>query len=241
MKKHSARFELHSADRVFSVAYTNVAGYNCGYTITTPNGSTIRRIVERDEFRCNLVTNCATHFNSALVDSNLYAFDALSRPTTRRTGTTDVSSVDAYFAYNNRSEVVSSAIGTNIFSHAYDSIGNHVLFSDNLTTNTFAHNQVNQMVGRVVLNAPSTVFAYTFDGGLSSDGDWDYAYNAEDQLVSVTSSSLTNGAVRVFNSYDYRHRRISKTVQRLSVTTDVRIRRLEPDTRDGCGNRRRHY
>ena len=75
------------------------------------------------------------------------------------------------------------------------------------------------MVGRVVLNAPSTVFAYTPDGGLSSDGDWDYAYDAEDQLVSVTSSSLTNGAIRVFNSYDYRHRRISKTVQRLSVTT----------------------
>ena len=125
----------------------------------------------------------------------------------------------AKHTYTNGDEVVSAAIGTNIFSHAYDSIGNQVLFSDNLTTNTFSHNQVNQMVGRVVLNAPSTAFAYTPDGGLSSDGDWDYAYDAEDQLVSVTSASLTNGAVRVFNSYDYRHRRISKTVQRLSVTT----------------------
>ena len=86
MKKHSARFELHSAGRAFSVAYANVAGYNCGYTITTPNGSTIRRIVERDEFRRSLVTSCATCFNSSLVDSNAYAFDALARPTTRRTG-----------------------------------------------------------------------------------------------------------------------------------------------------------
>ena len=124
----------------------------------------------------------------------------------------------AKHTYTNGDEVVSAAIGTNIFSHAYDNIGNQVLFSDNLTTNTFSHNQVNQMVGRVVLNAPSTAFAYTPDGGLSSDGDWDYAYDAEDQLASVTSADLTNGAIRVFNTYDYRHRRTSKTVQRLSVS-----------------------
>ena len=74
--------------------------------------------------------------------------------------------------------------------YAYDSIGNHVLFSDNLTTNTFSHNQVNQMVGRVVLNAPSTAFAYTPDGGLSSDGTWNYSYDAEDQLTSVISTEL---------------------------------------------------
>ncbi len=41
---------------------------------------------------------------------------------------------------------------------------------------------------------------------------------AEDQLVSVTSASLTNGAIRVLNTYDYRHRRTSKIVQRLNST-----------------------
>ncbi len=142
-----------------------------------------------------------------------------SCPAARVSSTTGCQPVQSAFAYNNRSEVVSAAIGTNIFSHAYDSIGNHVLFSDNLTTNTFAHNQVNQMVGRVVLNAPSTAFAYTPDGGLSSDGTWNYSYDAEDQLTSVISTELTNGAIRVQNSYDYRHRRISKMVQKLSVTT----------------------
>ena len=50
-----------------------------------------------------------------------------------------ISYIQSAFIYNDRSEVVSAAIGTNIFSHTYDSIGNHVLFSDNLTTNTFAH------------------------------------------------------------------------------------------------------
>ena len=48
---------------------------------------------------------------------------------------------------------------------------------------------------------------------------WKSAYDAEDQLRSVTSRSLTNGAIRVRNTYDYRRRRISKTVQRLNVTT----------------------
>ena len=71
--------------------------------------------------------------------------------------------------------------------------------------------------GRAAPSAPPTSFTYTPDGGPSSDGTWSYAYDAEDQLTSVTSSSLTNGAIRVLNTYDYRHRRTSKTVQRLNV------------------------
>ena len=209
----------NTAGRSFTVAYTNNAGYNYGYTITTPNGDTIRRIVARDDYRRSLVTNCVTYFNSSLVDSNLYAFDALSRPITRTTGTTGVSSVDSTFSYNNRSEVVSAAIGTNLFTHAYDDIGNHLLFGDNAVTYTFTHNQVNQMVGRAAPSVPPISFAYTPDGGLASDGTWSYAYDAEDQLISVTSSSLTNGAIRVLNTYDYRHRRTSKTVERLSIST----------------------
>ncbi len=209
----------NSVGRSFTVAYTNNAGNNYGYTITTPLGNTIRRIVDRDDWRRSLVTNCVTYFNSSLVDSNTYAFDALSRPTARTTGTTGVPPVDSTFAYNNRSEVVSAAIGTNLFTHVYDDIGNHLLFGDNAVTYTFTHNQVNQMVGRAAPSAPPISFTYTSDGGLSFDGTWTYAYDAEDQLRSVTSRSLTNGAIRVRNAYDYRRRRTSKTVQRLNVTT----------------------
>ena len=97
-------------------------------------------------------------------------------------------------------------------------IGNHLFFGDNAVTYTFTHNQVNQMVGRAAPSAPPTSFTYTPDGGLASDGTWSYAYDAEDQLTSVTSASLTNGAIRVLNTYDYRHRRTSKTVQRLYST-----------------------
>ena len=45
-----------------------------------------------------------------------------------------------------------------------------------------------------------------------------YAYDAENRLVSVTSSVETNGAIRVLNAYDHRNRRIRKTVQRLHST-----------------------
>jgi len=68
-------------------------------------------------------------------------------------------------------------------------------------------------------STPQRDLHHNADGGLSSDGIWTYAYDAEDQLRSVTSRSLTNGAIRVRNAYDYHHRRTSKTVQRLNVAT----------------------
>jgi len=209
----------NSAGRSFSVAYTNNTGYNYGYTLTTPSGNTIRRVVDRDDFRRDLVTNCATYFNSSPVDSNRYAFDALSRPMARTTGATGVSPVVSSFAYNNRSEVVSAAIGTNQFTHAYDDIGSHLLFGDNAVTNTYAHNNLNQITTSHRPPASPRTIHHNADGGLSSDGTWSYAYDAEDQLTSVTSRSLTNGAIRVRNAYDYRHRRTSKTVQRLNAAT----------------------
>ena len=48
---------------------------DCGYAITTPNGDTVHSIVERDDFNCSLVMNCATYFNSFPVDSNAYAYE----------------------------------------------------------------------------------------------------------------------------------------------------------------------
>ena len=44
------------------------------------------------------------------------------------------------------------------------------------------------------------------------------AYDAENRLMSATHAALTNGAVRVLNAYDHRHRRIRKTVQRVTVS-----------------------
>ncbi len=47
------------------------------------------------------------------------------------------------------------------------------------------------------------------------------AYDEKNCLVSVRSSSLANGAVRVLNSYDHNDRRVRKTVQRLMLPESV--------------------
>lgn len=194
--------------------------HSYGYTLTTPSGNTIRRIVERDDYRRSLVTNCVTYFNSSLIDSNVYAFDALSRPTARTTGTTGISPVDSTFAYNNRSEVVSAAIGTNLFTHAYDDIGNHLLFGDNATTNTYTHNNLNQITSLLRASQPlafsagEVITAYDIDGNMTQCGDWSFTYDAANQLKMVSS----NGVLLVTNFYDAKSRRVKKVTTEATTT-----------------------
>ena len=56
-------------------------------------------------------------------------------------------------------------------------------------------------------------FSHDLDGNLTNDYVFVYSYDSESRLASVSSASLTTGAVRVSNAYDYRNRRTSKTVQ----------------------------
>ena len=64
-------------------------------------------------------------------------------------------------------------------------------------------------------SAVTNKLTWSVQGGLQRDGRFIYAFDAEDQLASVTSAKLTNGTIRVVNANDYRHRRISKTVYTL--------------------------
>ena len=68
-------------------------------------------------------------------------------------------------------------------------------------------------------SAPQTTFIYDADGNMTRDGAHTYSYDAENRLRSVTSRSMTNGAIRVLNAYDHRNRRIRKIVQRLHSTS----------------------
>ena len=66
-------------------------------------------------------------------------------------------------------------------------------------------------------SVPLRELQYDADGNLRDDGDFHYSYDAEKRLVSARHSSLTNGALRVLNSYDHKHRRTRKTVQRFNI------------------------
>ena len=138
----------------------------------------------------------------------------------RPTNATDSVSLAREWLYNNRSELAAATIGTNQYGYAYDTIGNRLWSTDNVITNAYSANSLNQYttVGRAAPSAPQTSLIYDADGNMTRDGTYVYSYDAENRLRSVTSRSLTNGALRVLNAYDHRNRRIRKTVQRLHVS-----------------------
>ena len=172
-----------------------------------------RRVAAHNPFRRDLLDSCTATFNGNILDSHTYTYDVLSRPTARTSG-----GITSSFAYNERGEVVSAQIGANRFTHAYDFIGNQTNFVANAVTNTYTHNALNQIETAAIpplytLNSPLSI-SHDLDGNLTNDCVFAYAYDAANRLASVTSASLTNGAVRVVNAYDYRNRRTRKTVQR---------------------------
>lgn len=197
----------NAAGRSFMVSYMNAAGYNYGSTVKLPNGGVLRRVVERDPFRRGLVTGCSTYHGGTPVDSYAYAYDAGGRPVSRNGDS---------FGYDARDQVTYAAIGTNVFTHAYDGIGNHVLSGVNAETNHIINNGLNQTTA-----FGAEEITWNANGGMASDAHWNYAYDAEDRLVSATSRALTNGAVRVRNAYDWRSRRVVKCVDRYDADTGV--------------------
>ena len=125
-----------------------------------------------------------------------------------------------HWLHNSCPDLVGTIAGANIFMYAYDGIGNHVLHGVNLVTNRMKYDALNQRVSVLGASLPPRELSYTADGGLSNDGRFAYAYDAEDRLASVTSLALTNGAVRVRNEYDWRSRRVAKCVDRYDAGAD---------------------
>jgi len=73
-------------------------------------------------------------------------------------------------------------------------------------------------------------FTYDADGNLTSDGMWDYQWDAENRLVRVvTTTNAVNWGIpnRVLEfKYDYAGRRVEKHVVNLSAGTDTTTRYL---------------
>ena len=182
---------------------------DAGYALTLSNGLVFTRSLMRDAYRRSLVTNITNSVNGIDVETFSYAYDALSRPTSRNADT---------FGYNDRSEVTSATIGGNYETHEYDSIGNSIIVSFNGTTNAYSANNLNQysMVGRVVPNAPPCTImpTYDIDGNMLSVGVLSFTYDAVNRLKTVS----TNGVQLIANFYDAKSRRVKKVTSEATTT-----------------------
>ena len=192
----------NATGRALNITYTNDVGYVCGYLIEIPGGGLLRRTLERDQQNMQLVREIETTINGVSLDSRTYSYDVLGLPVARNADR---------FAYNSKGEITNATIGAHNIFHAYDQGGNHVEHAVNAVTNRYTQNPLNQTLSQT--GNENAAFTYTLDGELSSDGKWNHAYDVESRLVSSLSATLTNGAIRVRNEYDYRHRRIGKTVE----------------------------
>ena len=222
--RHAAKMRLYdSENRVCGYALTNSFGRGVNVTIAydgsyltnmvyaLPNGSRFAVNLTRNASRGELIT----HRDYSLGTQSVYwystGYDLIGRPT----NATDSVSLMREWLYNNRSELAAATIGMNQYGYEYDTIGNRLWSAANAVTNSCAANCLNQYTAVSAGANP----VYDADGNMTGDGTFAYAYDAENRLVSVTSSAETNGALRVLNAYDHRNRRIRKIVQCLHSTS----------------------
>ncbi len=225
--RHAAKTRFHdSENRIVGYVLTNAAGrgvsvlfaYDGSYLTnslyTLPNGGHLNVCLTRNPSRKELVTRRETTFGGQPTFWYMAEYDLLGRPT----NATDSASLERKWQYNSRSELAAATIGTNAYGYAYDTIGNREYAALNGVTNTYAANALNQYTTIPRPSGPPRSPLYDADGNLVNDRTLTYTYDAENRLVSATPAALTNGALRVLNAYDHRHRRIRKTVQSVTVT-----------------------
>ncbi len=222
--RHATKTRLYgSENRVCGYALTNSFGRGVNVTIAydgsyltnmvyaLPNGSRFAVNLTRNASRRELITHRDYSMGTQSVYWYSTGYDLIGRPT----NATDSVSLMREWLYNNRSELAAATIGMNHYGYEYDTIGNRLWSAANAVTNSYAANCLNQYTAVSAGANP----VYDADGNMTGDGTFAYAYDAENRLVSVTSSAETNGALRVLNVYDHRNRRIRKIVQCLHSTS----------------------
>ena len=188
--------------------------YATNMVYTLPNGGFFAARRTRETARKELVTRRDYDFGGQPAYWYATDYDLIGRPT----NATDSASLARAWQYNRRSELAAVSIGTNRYAYSYDTIGNRLWSAANANTNEYTANNLNQYTSILGGSVSPCEPLYDADGNLTDDGVFTYAYDAENRLVSVTSAVETNGAIRVLNAYDHRHRRIRKIVQRLAIS-----------------------
>ena len=158
----------------------------------------------------DLKTNVVSRWGTNLIGSFTYVNDAVGRRTER----VDSGLTTNGFGYNMRSELVEAIMGTNFYAYDYDAIGNRRVDSRGAVSNFYEANPLNQYSAISNNFAPSAAsLQYDLDGNLVSDGNWIYAWDAENRLAGVSPATTQGGAVRLSFAYDYMSRRVRKEVE----------------------------
>jgi len=208
--------------RIGAVSWTNAAGrygttVYCrtnnaivGYETALDNNNVLRRVIQRDPHRPNLITAVSNLFNSTLITGFQYRHDMLGRITNRTDLTAALNAASA-FGYNSRSEVASAVMYTNAYGYVYDPIGNRLFAAFNSVTNSYTANCLNQYTG--ISGGQTAASTYDQDGNMLTFGEWEYSWDGENRMASAAPANPTNGSVRVEYGYDHRHRRVSTRVR----------------------------
>ena len=206
-------FTVPSATTAVQYAYLAQSDLVSGWTIWDLSDRQVPSLIVKRSFepRRDLVSSIVNTSSVALVSRFDYGHDRLGRRTARNDYTSRVVSAFNVFGYNSRSELTTATMGTNRFGYQYDAIGNRESAVANSRTNRYEVNVLNQY-SSILPSAGRP--AYDLDGNMISNSAFTFAWDAENRLVKVVS----NGVVRVRNTYDYMGRRVRKIAGSTTTT-----------------------
>ena len=194
---------VNAAGRAFTVAYANVGGYSCGYSIVGPTGSSFQQEVERDPYRRELVTRLRNTAAETVVFDCAYVYDDHDRLVQRMDLLT--AATDRYLYYRT-GELAEADISGTVYGAGYDSIGNCIWMSVGVTTNYYQYNELNQCLVKVRTGVDVREHTFDDDGNLVQVSDDEaYGWDCENRLI---VAETPNGVVT--NSYDYEGRLVKQ-------------------------------
>ena len=203
----SVGFSTNRAEYAYLPGSDLVSGYSIGG---------FRRSVFYETQR-NLIAAVTNSFGTNLVSAFDYASDILGRRVSRL-DTFGGETTQNTFGYNDRSEVVSAAMGDHDYAYAYDPIGNRTSSTEDGATAVYEANELNQYaaIGRATGTEEP---AYDDDGNMTATGDgWFYEWNGENRMVLAS-----NAAHVVRYAYDARGRMVSRRVEGPEPSVETQV------------------
>jgi RHS repeat-associated protein len=170
----------------------------------------------------DLKTQVRNAWGNAVVSQYEYAYDAVGRrASVKNSGSAFAAAAFTKWGYDERNQLTqserylgndatntSNSVPAEARGYHYDPIGNRQSATTAGVPTIYKPNELNQYTA-----IDSATLSYDADGNLLQDATRKFAYNAENQLLSVEPVAPVTGDARVAFAYDYVGRRVKKTVQ----------------------------